>query len=374
MNKDSSTKQFSFVIVGNSVGTILQAGFYFIFAAILEPEEYGLLSYVIALAGTASVFSRFGLPTTVVVSISKNQNEMANQANVLALITTSIASIILIPININAALLCLALSFFVINIQNLLGKKEFKKYFLTYMIKSVGIIILPLSLYPFFGIMGILLGMSLGNFLACTNFFKNLELKANKFTELKTNFKAIVNNFAVDASISLTRSLDKLIIAPLMGLYSLAIFQFNLQILLAFSVLPLALYSYILPLESRGESARKIYVSILIISILVVLVVDVLSPIILPEIFPKFSEGIPTLQIMIVSIIPITINSIFTAKLQSKESTKVGYASIAKIIALLSLIVILGEFLGLIGLALAVLISYSIETVILTFIFRKLKL
>ena len=124
----SSLKDFSYVATGRIIGTALQSIFYLIFAAMLDPEAYGEIVYLIALAGTFSVISRFGLPITALVYEAKGNLIISNQAKILGLITTSIAAIILLPINQYAALLCLAVSYFVLNMQSLLGQKKYKTF------------------------------------------------------------------------------------------------------------------------------------------------------------------------------------------------------------------------------------------------------
>jgi len=75
---------------------------------------------------------------------------------------------------------------------------------------------------------------------------------------------------------------------------------------------------------------------------------------------------------MVLSIIPLTISSIFSAKLQAKESTKIGYSAIIRIGTLLALIAVLGTFYDLVGLSLAVLLSIVLNTIFLVFIYRKM--
>jgi len=65
--------------------------------------------------------------------------------------------------------------------------------------------------------------------------------------------------------------------------------------------------------------------------------------------------------------------AILNAKLQAKQSTKVGFVAIARIVPLLVLIGILGNFYGLVGLSLAVLFSTIIESSFLFVLFLKSK-
>ena len=89
--------------------------------------------------------------------------------------------------------------------------------------------------------------------------------------------------------------------------------------------------------------------------------------------FPKYVEGISSLQILTISLIPFSITAILYAKLQAKESTKVGFSAIGRIGSLLVLLAVLGNFYGLVGLSMAVLISCIIESVFLFVLFIKSK-
>jgi len=374
MTRSNSLKNFTYVTTGKVIGASLQAVFYLMFAAMLEPEDYGLMTYLIALAGTFSVLSRFGLPFTAVVYQSKGNYALSNQANILALITTSIAAILLLPINQYAALLCLALSFFTINMQNLLGLKEYKKFLGVHLLKSISIVIIPLFLYFVFEIPGILLGMAIGNFLASSNFFRSLRKQVNSFRDIRTNFKVVIHNFSVDVSSNLLRSIDKLVIVPLYGFVPVALYQLNLQIMLVVAILPMSLYSYLLPEESSGKKHTKISLIVIVASTLIALSIVFLSPYIINQFLPKYSDGISGLQIIIISVIPISISSILNSKLQAKESVKVGFGGIVKIGALLGLIVVLGGNYGIVGLSISVLISQSLETVFLSVLYYKSKM
>ena len=73
MNDKKSLRNISFVTIGNAVSTGLQAIFYLLIATLLEPELFGEMSYLIAIAGTFSLFSRFGLNQSVTVYQSKKK-------------------------------------------------------------------------------------------------------------------------------------------------------------------------------------------------------------------------------------------------------------------------------------------------------------
>ena len=368
---DLASKNFSFVTFGRVGSAALFGVFYLMFAILLDPESYGNLSYLIALAGTFSVISRFGLNQSIIVYQAKKNQVLANQVNVLAVITTAVASIILIPINIFAALVCFALSLITMNLYNQLGLKKYKRYMAYEISKGILVIALSLGFYYVLEIHGILLGMAIGYFLFSFNFFRSINSKIKSFNLIRNNYKVLFHNFGVDASNNLTKFADKLLIVPLLGFTVVGIYQLNLQILIALETIPIALHAFLLSEESSGKKHKKIALIALTASVIIASFVIIASPFFIEEFFPKYSDGIFSLQILILSIIPLTIGAIFTAKLQAKESTLVGYAAIIRIGSLLALIFILGSSYGLVGLSFAILISVILNAIFLWILNKK---
>jgi len=369
MNENSTTKNFSYISIGNITATFLQALFYIIFASILDPEQYGILSITVALAGTFSVFSRFGLNHTLQIYRAKNDSKISEQINTLFIISTTVAALILVMIDPFAAILCIALSFFAMNLQNLLGLKSYKQFMISSIFKSLILIFFSLVLYFIFDIPGILIGMAIGLFIGSYHYFKHLKIRS--FFELKNNYKIIIHNFGVDSAGSLSFMIDKLLIALLFSTHIVGIYQFNLQVYFALAVLPATLFSFLLTEESSGASHKKLNYLVILGSIVLTIITIVLAPLIVQEFFPKYSEGILSIQIMSISIIPTSIQAILNAKLMSRESTKVGFSAIVRISIFLTLIVILGQFYGLVGLSFAVLTSIIANVVFLFLLLKK---
>ena len=365
-----STRNFSFVVIGRVGNGILQGVFYMIFALLLTPHQYGELSYLIALAGVVSVIARFGFNHSVLVFLSKQNEKIVNQINLLVLITSSIAAILLLPFNIYASILSLGLSFFSMSQHYLLGNKNYKFFMLTAFLKGSFTIIIPLILYNFLLLDGIILGLAIGNLCVSFPYLKKIKFVLIK-NQIKSNLPIFLNNFGVDASIHFTRTIDKIIIVPILGFVSTGIYQFNLQILFGLEMLPLAFHSFFLSEESSQKRHLKIEILSMILSVVVVLIVIFLSPILIPSWFPEYQEGVPGLQIMILSLIPLTFASIYTAKLQSISSKLIGISAFVRIITLIVLIVTIGHSLGLIGLAYAVLISNIAYSCYIWFLYRK---
>lgn len=373
MSQNSSLKNFSIVTLGKIITVGLYSGFYLIFATILEPETYGQMSYLIAIAGTASIVSRFGLPLSVIVYRAKEEHVLSNQINVLSVITTGVAALILLPIEINAALLCFALSTFLMNTGNMLGLKKYKKFFWASVIRSISTIGLPIAFYFAFDISGILLGLALSNFLGSIDFFKSLSSKIQSFREISSHRTVLMHNFGVDASSALNRWIDKLLILPLYGFAFVGLYQFNMQILVALMILPTSLHSFMLSEKSSGKKHNRMVNATLLITVIIVIFAYIFSPFVIEQLFPKYVDGIKALQIIIISVIPLSITQIIKAYLQAQESTRVGYPGIARIASLLGLIAVLGNIYGLEGLSFAVLVSSIVETILVLFLYRGSK-
>lgn len=367
----TSDKKFSFVMMGRIFYAVASALFYLIFAYLLDPESYGNLSYVIALAGTFSIISRFGLNQSVTIFLAKEKNDLVNSINILAICSVSVASITLLAFDIYAAIICLGTSLFVMNFHNFIGLREYKKYFRLQLIIGFLIILIPISLYFSFDLYGLLFGFAISHLLCGFNFLKNINIKKNFLKNISSNSKILIHNFGVDFSTYAPRFIDKLIIFPFFGFSNLGIHQLNIQILFALEILPLALHSFLLSEESRGKKYFKTNYLILLTSIFITILAILIGPIFINQFFPQYSLGIESFQIMIISIIPLTIGYILTAKLQANESTLVGYSAVVRIGSMVVLIPILGSMFELIGISLSILFSAVLYAISL-FIIHKI--
>lgn len=368
MKQNRASINFSYIGIGRFVSIFIQALFYLLFAKLLEPDIYGELNVILALAGTFATISRLGLAYTLQVYQSKKESELSDRVKTLFLLSTGAASVILLSIDVFAALLCFGMSLFIMYQQDLLGLLEYKKFMIISILRGGLFFIIPILLYFVLEIPGVVLGMAIASIIPGIPFFKNFKFKS--FTNLKSRYRPIIQNFMVESS-GLTVMLDKLLISSLFGFFIVGVYQFNLQIMLALQVLPGVLGSYLISEESRGEHHKKISYLVILCSVVVAILVIIFSSVLVNAFFPKYLEGVFSLQIMVLSIIPQTFASILIAKLLSKESTKVGFISLIHVGSLLALITVLGQFYGMEGLALAVLFSTIIYTVSLYWLYRK---
>ncbi len=370
---DTAFKNFSRVAIARIITAVSLAIFYLVFATILEPDKYGELGYLFALAGTFSVLSRLGLQNSLVVYLAKGEKLLANQLNLFVVITTSVASILLLFINEYAAILCLATSFFVLYQFNLLGKKKYDDFMKKTILRNVLTITLPFPLYFVLDIQGIILGMAIGNIFSSIWLVKSISLRVKSFQVLKSNYRVLLNNFGADISADFRVFIDRIVVGTFFGFVFLGLYHFNMQLLYALEMIPNILYLFLLSEESSGEKHTKISFFVVALSGLICVIVIIFAPFVIEQFFPHFIDGILSLQILVISIIPLSISSIILAKLQAKKSITVGYTAIIKIGVLLPLLILLGNENGLIGVSFAVVISSIADTLFLFFLYHHQK-
>jgi len=337
----------------------------------MEPNNYGQFAYIISLAGTFSVVSRFGLPTTVIIYLSKGKKQLANNVNLIAIISTSIGSISLAFIDVYAAFLCLAMSLFFLHERNQIGNQRYKEHLISAISRNILVFVLGVSLFFVAGIPGIILGMAFANLILALPLFRKISVRSFSTEPIKENYKVILNNFGVESTQNLIKFIDKILIGIWFGFLSLGAYYFNMQILFAVQMLSSVLHSFLISEISRGKKHRKISSMIIIISTILTISGIIISPFIIESVFPKYSDGIFALQILFIAVIPNAFSAILTARMQSIESTKVGYSAVLRIGSLVILLGLFGTMYGMVGLSMAVVISVTLHTIFLYYLYKK---
>ena len=115
-------------------------------------------------------------------------------------VTTSFAALILLTIDVTASLLSLGMSFFLMTQHNFLGLNKYKAFMKNSIFRGITFLVIPLVLYFYFDVTGIILGFAISNLVASNYFFKIIKLKS--FWKLKDHFDTLIHNFGVDISIN----------------------------------------------------------------------------------------------------------------------------------------------------------------------------
>ena len=348
-------------IITNAIGGI----FWLYMASLLGTEQYGEVSYFISIGVIVSTISLVGMSNTVVIYGAKGI-KLQSTVFFTGLISSSIGAIILFFVFINdfgTSLYVIGYVIFTLIAADLLGRKKYFKYSKILLIQKIILVGLAVGFYHLLGLHGVILGIAI-SFLpfvyVMLKMFKEMRID---YTIFRDKYKFVINSFLLDVSNASSGSLDKIIIAPILGFALLGNYQLGLQFMGILSIVPGIFYQYVLPQDATGSPTKNMKILMILISIALTAISILLSPIVIPQLFPEFTEAIEIIQIMSVSIIFSTIISAYVSKFLGLTKSKiviigtgVGLAS------LIPLLLILTEIYGVNGAAIAVVISSIIHT------------
>ena len=357
------------------VGSVISGLFWLYIASQLNPDAYGEIIYFIGIAGLAQLTSLVGSSNALTVYTAKNVKIQST----LFLISISAAAISLAIITIflnrlDAGLL--AVGFIVFSLVNsvILGKKLFVKYAKLILSQKILTLILGLGLYFVFDVYGIIYGLALSYIPHLVIFVKEFSRTKIDFALLKPRKGFIINNYVMSLTAGLGGTIDKLIIAPVLGLALLGNYSLALQMFAMMMMFSAVVYKYLLPSDASGESNKKIRQIAIVISIIITILGVTVLPNVIDWLFPKYVDAVPAIQIMSLGVVPGTIAILYSSKFLGMEKSK--FVMITKLV---SLGVLIGGFLyfgpiyGVIGLAWIVVAISVWESIFLFTMDRTLK-
>ena len=357
------------------VGSVISGLFWLYIASQLNPDVYGEIIYFISIAGLAQLVSLVGSSNALTVYTAKNVKIQST----LFLISISAAAISLAIITIflnrlDAGLL--AVGFIVFSLVNsvILGKKLFVKYAKLILSQKILTLILGLGLYFVFDVYGIIYGLALSYIPHLVIFVKEFSRTKIDFALLKPRKGFIINNYVMSLTAGLGGTIDKLIIAPVLGLALLGNYSLALQMFAIMMMFSAVVYKYLLPSDASGESNKKIRQIALVISIIITILGVTVLPNVIDWLFPKYVDATHAIQIMSLGVVPGTIAILYSSKFLGMEKSK--FVMIPKLV---SLGVLIGGFLyfgpiyGTIGLAWIIVTISAWEAIFLFTMDRTLK-
>ena len=375
--KDNIIGQKGLLSIGfaDIVGSAIAAFFWLYIASQLNPEIYGEVIYFISIAGLAQMVSLLGSSNVLTVYTAKNVKIQST----LFLISILAAAISLVIITIfynriDAGLL--AVGFVVFSLVNsvILGKKLFVKYSKLVLSQKILTLILGIGLYFVFDVYGIIYGLALSYIPHLVVFVKEFSRTRIDFALLKPRKGFIINNYVMNLVAGLGGTVDKLIIAPVLGLALLGNYSLALQMFTMMMVFSEIVYKYLLPFDASGKSNKKIRQIALVVSIIIAILGVTILPSVVDWLFPKYVDATDAIQIMSVGVVPGTISILYSSKFLGMEKSK--FVMTAKLV---SLGVMFGGFLyfgpiyGAIGLAWIIVAIFTWESIFLFIMNRTLR-
>jgi len=375
--KDSIIGQKGLFSIGfaDIAGSGISAFFWLYIASQLSPDAYGEIIYFISIAGLAQLVSLIGSSNALTVYTAKNV-KIQSTLFFVSILATAI-SLVVITIfldRIDVGLLAVGYVIFSLVNSVMLGKKLFIKYSKLILSQKILTVILGIGLYFVFDVYGIIYGLALSYIPHLIIFVREFSRTKIDFTLLKPRKGFIMNNYVMGLTAGVGGIIDKLIIAPVLGLALLGNYSLAAQMVTMMMVFSAVVYKYLLPLDASGESTKKIRKIALILSIIIAVLGVTILPNVIDWIFPKFIDAKDAIQIMSIGVIPGTISILYGSKFLAMEKSK-----IVMIPKLMSLGVIIGGFLyfgpiyGTVGLAWVIVAALTQESIFLFIMNRTLK-
>ena len=357
-------KRIGLIGFADGIGSLIAILFWFYMAAVLSPEEYGNIFYYLGIVGIVSYFTIIGGQNAITVYTAKNIN-IQRTFYLLSLLLSSIAIVVIVTVfqRIDIALILLGYIISNLSISYLLGKKLFQKYLIQTLLQKSLLITLGIGFFYIFGTDGILYAIGISYLGYSKVLYDSFKTSKKDFKFFREHFGFIINDYLMGI-INVGRSqIDKLIIAPLLGFALLGNYSLALQVVMGLTIFPNVIFKFLLPEEAEQKSNKKLKFFAIFTSPCISICGVVLTPVILPEIFPKYSDAVDAIRIMSLAVIPITLNLIFTSQLLGLEKSK--FVLIGRLIALFTtsvLTITLGMSYGMIGLAIAFLLTSIVQT------------
>ena len=375
--KDSIIGQKGLFSIGfaDIVGSGISAFFWLYIASQLNPDAYGEIIYFISIAGLAQLVSLIGSSNALTVYTAKNVKIQSTLFLISILAAAISLAIITIFYNrIDAGLL--AVGFVVFSLVNsvILGKKLFVKYSKLVLSQKILTLILGIGLYFVFDVYGIIYGLALSYIPHLVVFVKEFSRTRIDFALLKPRKGFIINNYVMSLTAGLGGTVDKLIIAPVLGLTLLGNYSLAFQMFTIMMVFSEIVYKYLLPFDASGKSNKKIRQIALVVSIIIAILGVTILPNVVDWLFPKYVDATDAIQIMSLGVVPGTISILYSSKFLGMEKSK--FVMTAKLV---SLGVMFGGFLyfgpiyGAIGLAWIIVAVLTWESIFLFIMNRTLR-
>ncbi|WP_268544205.1 lipopolysaccharide biosynthesis protein [Candidatus Nitrosotenuis cloacae] len=358
-------KKIFSVGIANVAGNGIAAIFWLYIATIMSAEQYGLLHYFFGLAGIMQVVSFIGGPTTVTVFTAKGL-KLHTTLFFISFIAVIIAAIVVFISSNNFEVGLLVIGYLIIDISTsfLLGKRSYVTYTKFILLQKTVMVILCLFLYNLLEINGIILGLVISSFIFVPLLVKEfIRTKIDLFL-LKSNIRYVINNYILSLVGGFRSNIDKLIIAPLVGYAVLGQYTLSFQMYAVIMTFSLIAFKYTLPEDAANNSTLHVKKITLALSVIVAILSSLLLPIIIPITFPKFIDSIDSIRIMSFAVIPATINLMVNSRLLADARSTI--ALIGMFISLISLvcgIIILGSVFNLVGIAMAFVISPTLQAI-----------
>jgi len=354
-------------------GNAIAAFFWIYMADLMGQEDYGELGYLLSIAAIASTISIVGGQWTMSVYTAKGVR-IESSLYFISIITSTVTAIVLYFLfeNVGIGVYVISLVMFNLFVAEILGKKRYKTYSKIFFLQKIILVILAILLYYILGAEGVLLAYGISFLVFTSRIISTLRNHEFNFGLLRQRFKFWMFNYIIQLSNSARAQIDILLIGPLFGFTLVGNYFLGLQVVGLFLILPLIIFKYTLPQDSSGSSTKQIKIIAIVASIGFALLGIFVAPEVILFALPEYADAVELIPLLSLAIIPRTVTTMLMSEFLGKENNM--HLLVGNLIAFS--IVVLGilylpEYFDIMGLAIAYILSVTIQTIYLLIIYLR---
>ena len=354
-------------------GNAIAAFFWIYMADLMGQEDYGELGYLLSIAAIASTISIVGGQWTMSVYTAKGVR-IESSLYFISIITSTVTAIVLYFLfeNVGMGVYVIGVVIFNLFVAEILGKKRYKTYSKIFFLQKIILVILAILLYYILGAEGVLLAYGISFLVFTSRIISTLRNHEFNFGLLRQRFKFWMFNYIIQLSNSARAQIDILLIGPLFGFTLVGNYFLGLQVVGLFLILPLIIFKYTLPQDSSGSSTKQIKIIAIVASIGFALLGIFVAPEVILFALPEYADTVELIPLLSLAIIPRTVTTMLMSEFLGKENNM--HLLVGNLIAFS--IVVLGilylpEYFDIVGLAIAYVLSVTIQTIYLLIIYLR---
>ena len=354
-------------------GNAIAAFFWIYMADLMGQEDYGELGYLLSIAAIASTISIVGGQWTMSVYTAKGVR-IESSLYFISIITSTVTAIVLYFLfeNVGMGVYVIGVVIFNLFVAEILGKKRYKTYSKIFFLQKIILVILAILLYHILGAEGVLLAYGISFLVFTSRIISTLRNHEFNFGLLRQRFKFWMFNYIIQLSNSARAQIDILLIGPLFGFTLVGNYFLGLQVVGLFLILPLIIFKYTLPQDSSGSSTKQIKIIAVVASIGFALLGIFVAPEVILFALPEYADTVELIPLLSLAIIPRTVTTMLMSEFLGKENNM--HLLVGNLIAFS--IVVLGilylpEYFDIVGLAIAYVLSVTIQTIYLLIIYLR---
>ena len=354
-------------------GNAIAAFFWIYMADLMGQEDYGELGYLLSIAAIASTISIVGGQWTMSVYTAKGVR-IESSLYFISIITSTVTAIVLYFLfeNVGIGVYVIGVVIFNLFVAEILGKKRYKTYSKIFFLQKIILVILAILLYYILGAEGVLLAYGISYLVFTSRIISALRNHEFNFGLLRQRFKFWMFNYIIQLSNSARAQIDILLIGPLFGFTLVGNYFLGLQVVGLFLILPLIIFKYTLPQDSSGSSTKQIKIIAVVASIGFALLGIFVAPEVILFALPEYADTVELIPLLSLAIIPRTVTTMLMSGFLGKENNM--HLLVGNLIAfsiIVSGILYLPEYFDIVGLAIAYVLSVTIQTIYLLIIYLR---